>query len=397
LVNAKTTSLLRELSHELRDALSPVRAALDLMRLRGLSADATAAAAPRIEQGLERALATLDAFVLAEQYESGTLALAVVPVPLARLLQLALEKLPAPLRARCRLASPASDIEVPADFDRSVQALTAMLQRALAASPGDTPIEIRAVADAAGVRLHIAFPTPQPPAEPEWFESYRSPPGAGTMALRTARCIMRLQQGSLELRATEPDRAELVAGFSNAPARRAVPPADTAGATAAADRTAQGDAARRGAEKGATAGGAAASPGVAERPASGGIQVLMVEDNADVRRSYREALVAMGYEVREARTAEEALGAATAAPPEIALIDINLPGMNGYRLAQTLKAQLRGAIRLVMLSGVTLDDITLQLSRQAGFDQCFDKAAGPKALHALLLRLEGGGHCESLR
>jgi DNA-binding response OmpR family regulator len=68
----------------------------------------------------------------------------------------------------------------------------------------------------------------------------------------------------------------------------------------------------------------------------------------------------------------------------VALIDIHLPGMNGYRLAQALKARARSGVRLVMLSGMTLDDTTLRLSRTAGFDDCIDKAAGPKALHALL-------------
>jgi len=48
--------------------------------------------------------------------------------------------------------------------------------------------------------------------------------------------------------------------------------------------------------------------------------------------------------------------------------------MNGYRLAQALKAQARSGMRLVMLSGMTLDDTTLRLSRTAGFDDCIDKA-----------------------
>ena len=365
-------SLLRELAHELRDALSPVRAVLDVMRLRGFSTDASAAAAPHIEHGLERALATLDAFVLAEQCESGTVPLAVAPAPLSRVLQRALEAVPAPLRARCRLQLPASGVEVRVDVGRSVQALAAMLQRVSAESPGDTPIEVRAAADGDGAQLRIAFASAQPPASEEWFASYRSPLGAGAMALRTARCLMRLQQGSLELRALESGRAELVAAFRGAPTRGAIPTADDARVGT-------------GAEADAAEGGAA--EGTVAAPAAPPTRLLMVEDNAEVRRAYREALAALGYEVREARTAEEALGAAAVAPPEIALIDINLPGMNGYRLAQTLKAQLPGAIRLVMLSGVTLDDITLQLSRQAGFDLCFDKAAGPKALHALLLRL----------
>src|SRR5690349_10644103 len=91
LVAPKAPSLLRELAHELRDALSPVRSALDLVRLRGFGPEAGNALAPRIEQGLDRALAVLDTFLLAEQCESGALELTVVPVSLARLLEFTLE------------------------------------------------------------------------------------------------------------------------------------------------------------------------------------------------------------------------------------------------------------------------------------------------------------------
>jgi two-component system, sensor histidine kinase len=118
-----------------------------------------------------------------------------------------------------------------------------------------------------------------------------------------------------------------------------------------------------------------------------GTRILIVEDSAEVRRAYREALTELGYCVTEARNAEEALTLAPDVRPAVALIDIHLPGMNGYRLAQALKARAGAGIQLVMLSGVTLDETTQQLSRNAGFDQCFDKARGPKALHALLLRL----------
>jgi len=95
--------------------------------------------------------------------------------------------------------------------------------------------------------------------------------------------------------------------------------------------------------------------------------------------------------VTEAGNAEEALRTTVEATHDVALIDIHLPGMNGYRLAQALKARKRSGMRLVMLSGMTLDDITLRLSRNAGFDDCIDKAAGPKALHALL-QAPSGSH-----
>jgi DNA-binding response OmpR family regulator len=136
-------------------------------------------------------------------------------------------------------------------------------------------------------------------------------------------------------------------------------------------------------------GGARPAPASAQGAAATGpgpsrTRILIVEDSTEVRVIYREALAALGYMVTEAGNAEEALRTTVNAVPDVALIDIHLPGMNGYRLAQALKAQARSGVRLVMLSGMTLDDTTLRLSRTAGFDDCIDKAAGPKALHALL-------------
>jgi two-component system, sensor histidine kinase len=376
LVAPKEPSLLRDLAHEVRDALSPVRSAVDLMRLRGFAPEVVSAVAGRIEQGLDRALATLDAFLLAEQCESGTAVLTVAPVSLTRLLERVHEAVPAPLRSRCRFEPPSPDIAVLADAERSAQALAAMVLHVLAVARG-SPLEVR-VASAGVPQLLLAFACAEPPVSEDWFGTWRSPPGAAPMALRTARELVRLQQGNVELRAPAPGRAELVVEF---PRASATAPGVGSVAGVAAARSAE----RRGEVTTATASQPSRGPNGA-----GGARLLMVEDNAEVRRAYREALLVLGYEVGEARSAEEALAAVTESPPEIVLIDINLPGMNGYRLAKALKAKVTGPIRLVMLSGVTLDDMTLQLSRQAGFDQCFDKAAGPKALHALLMRLQGG-------
>jgi CheY-like chemotaxis protein len=128
------------------------------------------------------------------------------------------------------------------------------------------------------------------------------------------------------------------------------------------------------------------------QPAAGG-RVLIVDDSPEVRRAYREALAALGYTVLEAADAEQALAALEGARPEVALIDIHLPRMNGYRLAQAIRARAGAEIYLVMLSGMTLDAVTRGLAREAGFDESLDKMAGPIALRDLLEagRRRGGG------
>jgi CheY-like chemotaxis protein len=215
--------------------------------------------------------------------------------------------------------------------------------------------------------VRFSIETPDSVGE-SWFESYGTRARGSRMALRTARQVMALQQGSLDLTLRSPDVGELVAAFA---------PVAAAGVSASAGGAQPAAVSRE-------------SPAVTGRGPSP-TRILIVEDSTEVRVIYREALAALGYSVTEAGNAEEALRTTFEAAPDVALIDIHLPGMNGYRLAQALKARKRSGMRLVMLSGMTLDDTTLRLSRNAGFDDCIDKAAGPKALHALL-QAPSGSH-----
>jgi CheY-like chemotaxis protein len=237
-----------------------------------------------------------------------------------------------------------------------------MLEQASAVAPPRSVIQMRAAAGESGPQIQVRFSIAAPDSVDEsWFESYRGRARGSRMALRTARHVMLLQRGSLDLALRSPSAGELVAVFA------------PVGAASVSGRP------------GSTRPAAASEHGpTPSDPGLSRTRILIVEDSTEVRVIYREALAALGYTVTEAGNAEEALRTTVDATPDVALIDIHLPGMNGYRLAQALKAQARSGMRLVMLSGMTLDDTTLRLSRTAGFDDCIDKAAGPKALHALL-------------
>jgi len=387
----KRSSLLRDLAHELRDALSPIRSATDLMRLREFDADISRTMVERIERGLEAALAAIDAFVVAEGYDSDGATIASAATPLAELLQLTQRAVTPALRERCRFDERGAQVLVRADVDRSVQVLTAMLEHAAVVSAGSAPIEVQARGEGAPPELRVIFVAELSGSEASWFADYRARGGGSRMALRTARRIMTLQGGDLILeRAAAPGQWQLVARFAPAGGaagqRHAAAPAHVA--SAAAPRA---PAAAPRAPAAAPRAPAAAPRAPADTPSApaadggAGAHVVIVDDNADVRRAYREGLGILGYRVTEAADAQAALRATADAAPAVVLIDIHLPGMNGYQLAQALKARAGGeALRLVMLSGMTLDDTTRRVSQGAGFDQCFDKAQGPKALHALL-------------
>lgn len=116
----------------------------------------------------------------------------------------------------------------------------------------------------------------------------------------------------------------------------------------------------------------------------GASRILIVDDSVEVRRTYREALVALGYAVTEAADAEQALSVVESDPPDVALIDVHLQGTNGFRLVQSIRGRSGGSIRLVMFSGMAVDTATEHLAREAGFDDCLDKMAGPIALRDLI-------------
>jgi len=358
-------SLVRELAHELRDALSPIRAAIDLLRLRNFDAEVSRRVAEKVDRGLDSALAAVDAFVAADQCENGTLSVAVAPTSLEQIVEAARTTL-APLLAgrsqRCEFTPSTPGVEAMADAAKTLRVISAMLEQASAVAPPRSVIEVRAAAADSGPQIRVRFSIETPDSVgADWFESYGRRARGSRMALRTARYVMELQRGTLDLSQHSPGAAELVAAFAPVGA------ADVSGRSGGARPPAVN---REG----------AAAPG----PKAARTRILIVEDSTEVRVLYREALAALGYTVTEAGNAEEALRTTVNAVPDVALIDIHLPGMNGYRLAQALKARARSGVRLVMLSGMTLDDTTLRLSRTAGFDDCIDKAAGPKALHALL-------------
>lgn len=359
----KTPSLLRELAHELRDALSPVRSALDLMRLRGFDPQASLPLGERIERGVQAALATLDAFVLAEQYAAGTVTPECGPVLMGELLSRVQEALAPALRTRCVFAAPHPALQVIADAAPSQLALMSMLENAARIAAPQTPLNVDIQGGPDRTAIHVRFtPDARVGDRAEIFDSYRVHGGSRT-ALPTARHILKLQHGDL--------LQESAAGLTS---------------WVAIFRSASGEAASA-AQPGVASTGATGERGAARDTAVRGRHVLLVDDSNEVRRAYREALVALGYAVTEAEDAEAALRAVADVLPEVALIDIHMPGMNGYQLARRLKARAGNTMSLVMLSGMTLDEITLRESKAAGFDRCFDKAAGPKALDELLAGL----------
>jgi PAS domain S-box-containing protein len=130
--------------------------------------------------------------------------------------------------------------------------------------------------------------------------------------------------------------------------------------------------------------GAASSPGSGHglRRSFESRRVLLVDDNHDSREMYRAVLRAHGHSVREAADAERALVLLAEEPPDVAFIDIGLPGgMDGYELARRIRSHPMGrGVRLVALTGYGFPE-DRQQSRQAGFVRHLVKPVDPETLH----------------
>jgi CheY-like chemotaxis protein len=97
--------------------------------------------------------------------------------------------------------------------------------------------------------------------------------------------------------------------------------------------------------------------------------VLIVEDNDDARETLRRILELDGHRVRVAADGIAGLEAMRVAVPEIALIDIGLPRMDGYELARRIRSEINGSQRpyLVAVTGYGLPEDRAR-TREAGFD-----------------------------
>jgi CheY-like chemotaxis protein len=115
------------------------------------------------------------------------------------------------------------------------------------------------------------------------------------------------------------------------------------------------------------------------------LRVLLVDDDEMVGSALAALFRHQGHSVQLAQTGEAALAAATACPPDIAFVDLCLPGgMDGFQLAAAF--QMQDAMRqvvLVALSGLS-DDGTREQSREAGFAAHLCKPVTIADLNAVL-------------
>ncbi len=389
--NRNKDEFLAMLAHELRNPLASIHNAVQLMRNPQLPAAQQDWARDMIERQLGHLTRLIDDLLDVARITRGKINLSREPVPLATLVARAVETVQ-PLLSRQRhdlvvdVAGEALFID--GDPTRLIQIVGNILSNAvkythpggrieLSAGSRDEHVEIRVRDNGIGI---------DPGLIPTVFNLFAqaSRNEAGNQAglgigLALVKRLVELHGGQVEAhsdglgkgseftvklprlaRALESD----IAASANGASANGAPP----GADSPADA--------------ATAGSAAAAASAHQR------RILVADDNRDALESLAQLLQLAGHEVYQAADGLEALAVASESRPELVMLDIGMPGLDGYEVARRIRAELWG--RSMMLVAVTGwgQDADRRRSREAGFDSHWVKPLDAQKLAALLSVLE---------
>jgi CheY-like chemotaxis protein len=130
--------------------------------------------------------------------------------------------------------------------------------------------------------------------------------------------------------------------------------------------------------------GAARRPGDQDAARQRGRKVLVVDDNVDAANTLLEFLLMCGHDARVATDGMSAIREALAFCPELVLLDVGMPAMDGFAVAERLRAEptLRSSILIALTGFVQERDV--ERSRQAGFDHHLPKPLDFRKLMSLL-------------
>jgi len=128
-----------------------------------------------------------------------------------------------------------------------------------------------------------------------------------------------------------------------------------------------------------------------QAPTRTATRVLLVDDHVDTREMYAILLRDRGYLVYEAADGPSALTTVRSIQLDAAIVDISLPGMDGYELARQVRADVsQSRVALIAVTGHGLPE-HLALSRLVGFDAHLVKPVSPNDLFKVLDTLAPGG------
>jgi PAS domain S-box-containing protein len=362
------------LAHELRNPLAPISAAADLLRIGRLDEARVRQSSAIIGRQVRHMTSLVDDLLDVSRVTRGLVTLARAPVAARTIVDEAIEQVRPMFETRRQhlavaIADP--DATVLGDKARLVQVLANLLNNAAKYTPEERRIDVAAGVDAAGGRLLLAVHDEGIGIEPELtghvFDLFtqaersvdRAQGGLG-LGLALVKNLVELHGGTVAC--TSPGLGQ---GSTFEVALPLMAPATRPSSSAAGAGTAV-----------AAVGGG--------RP----LRVLVVDDNVDAAATLGMLLEACGYLVDVEHDSQRALDHARQQRPDVALLDIGLPDMDGNELARRLRADPQtGAIVLVAVTGYGQEQ-DRRAAFEAGFDHHLVKPVDMDALAALLAGIE---------
>jgi CheY-like chemotaxis protein len=124
---------------------------------------------------------------------------------------------------------------------------------------------------------------------------------------------------------------------------------------------------------------------------AGGLRILLADDHVESVISVGRLLRSQGHHVQAALSGAEAVSSAAVFRPNVALIDLSLPVLDGYAVAQELRAMpATKSAFLIALTGWDSDEVVAR-ARAAGFDRHIVKPLSLDAMLAVLSAARAGG------
>ncbi|MBA3588982.1 ATP-binding protein [Methylibium sp.] len=361
----RKNEFLAMLAHELRNPLAPIRNALYMMRLKAGDNTAVQSASAMMERQIGQMVRLVDDLLDVSRISRGNIELRKVRVDLASAIQHAVEA----ARPFCKLMEHALTVSVPvqpvylnADPTRMAQVIGNLLNNACKFTDkgGRIALVLERDGDAAVIRVldsGVGLAAEQFPRIFEMFTQIdtsleRSRGGLG-IGLTLVKNLAEMHGGTVQVRSAGIKqgsefivRLPLLADVPDQllPEPVTVEPAQ-----------------RR--------------------------RILVVDDNQDAATSLAELLELTGHETRFAHDGLEAVQAAESFRPDVVLLDIGLPKLNGFEAARMIRQQPWGKdMMLVALTGWGQEE-DRRMSSEAGFDAHLVKPVDPAALTELLARM----------
>ena len=356
---------LATLAHELRNPLAPIRNALQLLRMPGASAAVADDARQMMERQLQQMVRLVDDLLDVSRITRNRLELRRERIEFAAVIQNAVET-SRPLidqgRHTLTVHLPPEAVYLDGDAVRLAQVFSNLLNNSAKYTEPGGKISLTAAVDDGQVAVRVADTGIGIPAEslPQVFEMFsqvernlnRAQGGLG-IGLTLVRRLVEMHGGSVEAHSAGPGQgSEFVVRLPTvAPATEEAAPRN--------------------------------EPAPAAEPAASS-RVLVVDDNLDAAKSLAALLKMQGHEVRVAHDGRSALEVAAGFLPQFVLLDIGMPGMDGYEVARRLRTipDLQRA-RLAALTGWGQPE-DRRRSAEAGFDFHLVKPVEPQRLQELL-------------